>query len=237
MPSRRPGYPVPDVAVSEARAAAAANFTWQILTLFGMVFGAVLLFVVVGEGLGVFESLTDLVPWPIGAVLVLAAGYPIFRKVVRATFRGQVISHTLMSIGAFAALAVGQWATAVVVVFFMRVGDYAERFTTERARRAVKNLTALAPQMARIEHDGSEHEVPIGAVQVGDMVIVRPGEQISVDGEVITGRPPWIRPRSPARQCRSRLALGQTCSPRQSHAWGACACGLPMLAPTPPSAA
>jgi Cd2+/Zn2+-exporting ATPase/Cu+-exporting ATPase len=56
-----------------------------------------------------------------------------------------------MTLGVLAALAVGQWATAAVVVFFMRVGDYAENMTTEGARRAVKELTALAPQTARIE--------------------------------------------------------------------------------------
>jgi len=89
--------------------------------------------------------------------------------------------------GAFAALAVGEWATAAVVVFFMRVGDYTERFTTERARRAVKDLTAMAPQMARVERDGVEREVPVAQVQVGETVIVRPGEKIPVDGEVISG--------------------------------------------------
>ncbi|KPV54944.1 ATPase P [Kouleothrix aurantiaca] len=164
------------------------NFTRQILTVFGIVFAVVLFVVVVGEGMGLFETVTGLVPWPIGALIVLAAGFPIFRNVVRATLRGQVISHTLMSIGALAALAVGQWATAVVVVFFMRVGEYAERFTTESARRAVKNLTALAPKTARLARGDVEVEVPVAEVRVGDTVIVRPGEQIPVDGEVIGGQ-------------------------------------------------
>ncbi len=182
------GYSVrlPDTA--HPQPSAPGNFTRQVLTLFGIVFGVVLFVVVVGEWLGLFEAITTHVPWPIGLAIVAIAGYPIFGNVVRAMLKGQVISHTLMSIGALAALAVGQWATAVVVVFFMRVGDYAERFTTERARRAVKNLTALAPQTARVERDGAEHEVPIGAVQVGELVIVRPGEQIPVDGEVIGGQ-------------------------------------------------
>jgi Cd2+/Zn2+-exporting ATPase/Cu+-exporting ATPase len=87
-----------------------------------------------------------------------------------------------------AALAVGEWATAAVVVFFMRLGDYVERFTAERARRAVKDLTALAPQIARLEREGLEVEVPIDQVRVGETVIVRPGEMIPVDGEVIAGQ-------------------------------------------------
>ena len=101
-------------------------------------------------------------PWPVGAAFVLIAGYPVFRNVLRASLRGQVISHTLMSMGAFAALVVGQWATAVIVVFFMRVGDYAEQFTTERGRRAVRDLLAMAPRTARVERHGIEQEIPAG---------------------------------------------------------------------------
>ncbi|MBI3241134.1 MAG: cadmium-translocating P-type ATPase [Chloroflexi bacterium] len=164
------------------------DFTRRVLTLFGIVFGAVLFVVVVGEWLGLFEQLTERVPFPVGALLVLVSGWPIFVNVVRAALRRQVIAHTLMSLGVLAALAVGQWATAVVVVFFMRVGDYAENFTTERARRAVKDLTALAPQTARVKRDGVEVEILAAQVVVGQTVIVRPGETIPVDGEVIAGQ-------------------------------------------------
>jgi Cd2+/Zn2+-exporting ATPase/Cu+-exporting ATPase len=181
------GYAVPEPALEEAPAAASQGFTRQIFTLFGVVFFAVLFIVVVGEWLGLFEAITARVPWSVGLAVVLAAGYPIFRNVVRAALKGQVIAHTLMSLGALAALAVGEWATAAVVVFFMRVGDYAEKFTTERARRAVKDLTILAPQMARLLRDGAEVEVPVAEVKPGDMIIVRPGEKIPVDGEVIDG--------------------------------------------------
>jgi len=93
-----------------------------------------------------------------------------------------------MTVGVIAALAVGEWATAAVVVFFMRVGDYAEKFTTDRARKAVRDLTAMAPQTARLERDGSEVDVPISEVQPGDVVIVRPGEKIPVDGVVLDGQ-------------------------------------------------
>src|SRR6266567_4686152 len=73
------------------------SFTRPVLTLFGLV--------------------TDLIPWYLGWGLVVLAGYPIFWNVIKATLRRQVISHTLMSLGVVAALAVGQWPTAVVIVF------------------------------------------------------------------------------------------------------------------------
>ena len=165
-----------------------STFTRPILTLFGMIFAAVLLVVVVGEWLGFFERVTEWVPWYIGCGLVLLAGAPTFWKVIRAALHRQVISHTLMSIGVIAALAVGQWPTALVIVFFMYTGDYVEHFTAERSRQAIKRLTALAPQTARVERDRIEQVVPIDEVQVGETVIVRPGESIPVDGEVISGQ-------------------------------------------------
>lgn len=180
------GYCIPDSVASSA--SSFGNFTRRILTFLGVVFGAVLFIVVVGEWLGLFEQLTERVPFSVGLALIIASGWPIFRNVARATIKRQVTSHTLMTIGMLAALAIGEWATAAVIVFFMRVGDYAENFTTESARRAVKDLTAMAPQTARVERNGIEYELPIAEVGVGEIVIVRPGEKIPVDGEVIAGQ-------------------------------------------------
>ncbi|MGN6563877.1 MAG: heavy metal translocating P-type ATPase, partial [Thermomicrobiales bacterium] len=192
---------VDDTAIREAVAAAgyevggpaaagpsAATFTRQILALFGIVCGAVLLVAVAGEWFGLFATLTTRIPWLVGVAIVALIGWPVFLNVVRAALRRQVISHTLMSVGVVAALAVGQWPTAAVVAFFMRAGDYAERFTTKRSRRALKDLAALAPQLARVERDGAEVVVPATDVRPGETVVVRPGDQAPVDGEVLSGQ-------------------------------------------------
>jgi P-type Cu+ transporter len=181
------GYSVPSSGADNAAAPSQRDVARPILMLFGLLFGVVLFVVVVGEWLGFFGTLTKRVPWAIGAAVVVIGGYPVFRAAIVAALRRRVTAHALMSLGAFAALAVGEWATAAVVVFFMRAGDYAERFTTERARRAVKDLAALAPQTARVERDGAERDVPLGEVRVGETVIVRPGEAIPVDGVVVAG--------------------------------------------------
>jgi Cu+-exporting ATPase len=181
------GYSVTLTTPSEPQPPSVSDFTNRIATLLAIVFGAVLFVIVIGEWLGLFEQLTERVPFLVGLAIVLVSGYPIFRNVIRAALRRQVTSHTLMMLGVLAALAVGQWATAAVVVFFMRVGDYAENFTTERARRAVRDLTILAPQTARVERQGEEVQVPVDQVKVGETVIVRPGEKIPVDGEVLAG--------------------------------------------------
>ncbi len=179
------GYSAPEMPAPDA--AFRSDFGRRTDIMLAGLFVAVLLAVIVGEGLDVFASINAAFPLPVGLIAVLAAGLPVFRNVARAALRGQIIAHTLMTLGVLAALAVGQWVTALLVVGFMRVGDYVERFTTDRARRAIRDLSALAPQTARIERDGREVETPIAAVQPDDLVIVRPGEQIPVDGEVVSG--------------------------------------------------
>jgi Cu+-exporting ATPase len=182
----RAGYSVPDAPPSPS--ATMGGFRRRLGVLLGGLFVAVLAIVVVGEWLGLFERLNDWVPFPIGLLVVVAGGWPVFRNVVRATLKRQVISHTLMTLGVIAALAVGQWVTAAIVVVFMRVGEAIEGLTTEGARRAVRELTALAPQTARVDRDGNPVQVPIDEVKVGETVIVRPGERIPVDGRVLAGQ-------------------------------------------------
>jgi Cd2+/Zn2+-exporting ATPase/Cu+-exporting ATPase len=185
----RAGYRVPEGAIREesGRRKLSMDFARTVLAFLGMVFGAVLFVVIVGEWLGLFERVTWEIPWPVGMAIVILGGYPVFWKVLRAALRGRILAHTLMTVGALAAMAVGEWAAAAVVVFFMRLGDYVESFTTTRARRAVKELTDLAPQTARVLREGTEQEVPISQVSPGDTVVVRPGEKIPVDGEVLGG--------------------------------------------------
>ncbi len=181
------GYAVPDQPAGRPDPNLGSAFTRPVLSFFGVLFGAILFIVVIGEGLGLFETLTSRVPWPVWLALVLVGGYPVFRNVWRAARQRQIIAHTLMTVGVLAALVIGEWATALVVVFFMRIGDYVERFTAERARQAVKSLTALAPQTARLVMDGEEKVVPLSEVPVGAIVLVRPGEMIPVDGMVQRG--------------------------------------------------
>jgi Cd2+/Zn2+-exporting ATPase/Cu+-exporting ATPase len=153
----------------------------------GILFGAVLLLVIAGEWLGLLDAAVERIPWSLGLAGVLLIGFPVFVKVVQAAVNRQIIAHTLMMVGVLAAVSVGEWTTAAVVAFFMRIGDYVERFTAERARRAVKDMSAIAPQSARVVREGNEYEVPLDQVDVGEIVVVRPGETIPVDGEVIAG--------------------------------------------------
>jgi Cu+-exporting ATPase len=182
------GYAVPaQQGENQTPSAALLEFTRRLFTALGLAFGGIILLVVAGEWLGLLNNLTQLIPFPVGVLLVMIGGAPTFANVIRATLKGQIISHTLMSIGAIAAIVVGEWTTAMVVVFFMHIGNYTERLTAGEARRAVKDLTAMTPQTARVEINNNEKEIPIAEVGLNDIVIVRPGEKIPVDGEVVSG--------------------------------------------------
>lgn len=145
------------------------------------------LLIVVGERLGWFHLLESRIPWPLWATGTLLAGFPAFRDVARAARRGRVTPHTLMTAGVLATALVGEWSSALVLALFMRIGEEVERLTVEQARRAMRSLLALRPQRARVLRAGEEREVPVEAVQPGEVVVVRPGERIPVDGEVIEG--------------------------------------------------
>ena len=143
---------------------------------------------IVGERLGVLEAVTARIPSWVSIAAVLVGGYPIFRNVVRALRNRTITSHALMTLGIVGALAIGQYAAAAVIVFFMRLADFIEGYTTERSRQAIKELVKLAPEVARVERDGADVEVRADEVSRGEIVLIKPGDRIPVDGTIVDGR-------------------------------------------------
>jgi Cd2+/Zn2+-exporting ATPase/Cu+-exporting ATPase len=92
-----------------------------------------------------------------------------------------------MTLGIIGALSIGEYPAAVVIVFFMRVADYLEGFTTDRSRQAIRALMRLAPETAHLLRGDEEQDVPADALRPGDLVVVRPGEQVPADGQVDRG--------------------------------------------------
>ena len=143
---------------------------------------------IAGERLSLVEAVVDRIPPWVALAAVLAGGYPIFRNVLRTLRNRTVTSHALMTLGILGAVAIRQYAAAVLIVFFMRVADFIEGYTTERSRQAIRELLTLAPETARVERDGIELEVAADRVTRGEVVLVKPGDRIPVDGTVLDGR-------------------------------------------------
>ncbi len=94
----------------------------------------------------------------------------------------------LMLVAAIGAALLGEWAEGAFLLVLFALAHALEHYAMDRARGAIRALTELAPARARVRRDGADVEVPVEAVTVGEIVLVRPGDRIPVDGVVATGR-------------------------------------------------
>ena len=95
--------------------------------------------------------------------------------------------NVLMTIAIFGAVALGEWAEAATIAFLLSLAELLEAYSLRRAYQTIENLMTLSPETARVIRNGSDEEVPVEAVEVDDRVLVRPGERIPLDGEVVKG--------------------------------------------------
>ncbi|MBI3119440.1 MAG: cation-translocating P-type ATPase, partial [Candidatus Hydrogenedentes bacterium] len=134
---------------------------------------------------GLWRSLADFDV--IALVATLAAGYPIFREAIENLLARRMTMELSMTIALVAALAIGEFFTALVIVFFVLVAEELEGLTVGRGRRAIKDLLDLLPHQASVRRDGAVAELAVTALQAGDIVLVKPGGRIPVDGTVVSG--------------------------------------------------
>ncbi len=154
---------------------------WLAYVLFTAAVGVLLLL----NWLGIVKTFAGI---DTAILLTLIGGYKIYYNSISALFERRIIAEIAIFIAIAAALAIGEYVAAAEAVFIMLVGEGLEEFASRRTRAAIEGLIDLAPKTARIKVGDEEREVAIAEVQVGDIVIVRPGERIPVDGEIIAGR-------------------------------------------------
>jgi Cd2+/Zn2+-exporting ATPase/Cu+-exporting ATPase len=123
----------------------------------------------------------------IALVATLAGGYPIFKEAVANLLARRMTMELSMTIALAAALAIGEFFTALVIVLFVLVAEVLEGLTSDRGRRAIQDLLDLLPQKAVVRRNGATCEIGTAEVQVGDVVLINPGARIPVDGVVVTG--------------------------------------------------
>ncbi|MBC7264893.1 MAG: cadmium-translocating P-type ATPase [Chloroflexi bacterium] len=96
--------------------------------------------------------------------------------------------NTLMTIAAIGATLIGEWTEGAVVIFLFALGNALEAYTMDRARSTIRSLMDLSPRTATLIRNDHTETVPVEALRVGDRILVRPGERIPMDGEIIEGR-------------------------------------------------
>jgi heavy metal translocating P-type ATPase len=132
-----------------------------------------------------WEPSVSAIPALVAAVVL---GIPLFKASFDELRRWRASSATLAAIAILAAIANGSYETAGWLAFILLFFDQFVRRTASGAQRAIEDLIGLTPDTARIVEDGQEREVHQNDVKVGQTVRVRPGENLPVDGRVISGR-------------------------------------------------
>jgi Cd2+/Zn2+-exporting ATPase len=96
--------------------------------------------------------------------------------------------NALMTIAALGSVFVGEWAEGAVAMFLFSLGNTLESYTMDRARNAIRGLMDLSPRRATVIRDRQEVQVPVEELDVGDRIVVRPGERVAADGLVLGGQ-------------------------------------------------
>jgi len=123
----------------------------------------------------------------IGLVAAIIGLYPILQEAIEAILARRMTMELSMTIAIGAALAIGQFFTGLVIILFVLIAEVLEGMTVGRGRRAIKDLLDFLPRIATVRRDGSSREISASDIRVGDVVVVKPGSRIPVDGEVIAG--------------------------------------------------
>jgi len=126
---------------------------------------------------------------PVGfatASLVIG-GYPIVKSALKALLIPDLNVDTLVSVAAISAASVGAYQEAATVIFIMLLGEFLEHLTVGKARKAISSMIQLAPKTAWVRREEEEIRVPIEEVKSKEIVIVKPGERIPVDGRIVSG--------------------------------------------------
>src|SRR5213594_496140 len=123
----------------------------------------------------------------VALVATLVGRYPIFREAFTNILARRMTMELSMTIALAAALAIGEFFTALVIAFFVLVAGVLEGLTVGRGRRAIKDLLDLLPHHAVVRRDGGTQEVEAAEIRVGDVVLVKPGSRVPVDGVVAAG--------------------------------------------------
>jgi P-type Cu+ transporter len=122
-----------------------------------------------------------------GVICALVGGYPIFQEAMENILERRMTMELSMAIAILAALAIREVFTALVITLFVLVAEVLEGLTVGRGRRAIRHLVELLPSTAMVGERGRWKEVGVQQVRLGDIVLLKPGSRIPVDGSVVGG--------------------------------------------------
>lgn len=118
----------------------------------------------------------------------LVIGYDIIYKAARNISHGQVFDENfLMMIATFGAFGVGEYSEAVAVMLFYQVGELFQGYAVGKSRQSISDMMDICPEYANIEEDGALQQVDPDDVEIGSIIVIKPGERIPLDGVIVEG--------------------------------------------------
>ena len=124
----------------------------------------------------------------IGLVATLIGGYPIFKEAFENIVERRMTMELSMTIALVSALAIGEFFTSLVITAFVLAAEILEGLTVGRGRRAIQDMLDFLPQTASVLRNGQIAEVDTKTILPGEVVVIRPGSRIPVDGRVLSGQ-------------------------------------------------
>jgi Zn2+/Cd2+-exporting ATPase len=141
-----------------------------------------------------FEQPLHETPFSLGEYLVLIpayliGGWSVLTSAGRNILKGQIFDENfLMTVATLGAIAIHKIPEAVAVMLFFKIGELFQEFSVGRSRRSIKALLEVRPDSANLKVDGEVKTVSPETVQVGDVILVKPGEKVPLDGEILEGK-------------------------------------------------
>src|SRR5690625_3000827 len=121
----------------------------------------------------------------VGSIVI--GGYSLFKVGFQNLIRFDFDMKTLMTVAVIGAAIIGEWAEASIVVILFAISEALERFSMDRARQSIRLLMDIAPKEALVRRNGQELMIHVDDIAVGDIMIVKPGQKIAMDGVVVNG--------------------------------------------------
>lgn len=118
----------------------------------------------------------------------LIVGFNIIKEAVQGIMHRDVFNENfLMSIASLGAFAVGEYTEGCAVMFLFTIGEFLQSLAVQRSRRSIKDMLELQPHSVTVRRDGKEIVVEPSDVKIGELMIIKPGEKIDVDGRIVDG--------------------------------------------------
>lgn len=121
----------------------------------------------------------------LGAILI--GGYSLFKSGIKNLLKLDFDMRALMTVAIIGAAIIGEWSEGAVVVILFAISEVLERYSMDKARASIRSLMDIAPKEALVRRNQREYLVNVSEIEVGDIMIVKPGEKIAMDGEVVSG--------------------------------------------------